>query len=158
MVWKVIVINVRLEEEKGPGLSPESRCHWSGNIRCTSFQGRYVQTGGNTWFWAIKDDKVCFLFIFWPCPVAHGIFSSPARDWTYVPKLGTWSLNHWTARRSQGRHDFWHYLAEVGGKGSIKRRSISIRGSRVKYHPYSCSTAMRHQAGILSSSFVKLRK
>ena len=144
-------------KKRGPGLSPVSRCCWGGKIRRASFPGRYVQTGGNTWFWTRKDDKVfrfCLSFghVTWH---VGSLVPQPETE-PISPALGTWSLNHWTAQEVPRMTRFLTGR-EVGGKGSIKRRSISIRGSRVKYHPYSCSTVMRRQACILSS-FVRLRK
>lgn len=47
---------------------------------------------------------------------------------------------------------------EMGGKGRIKRRNISIRGNRVKYSPYSYFTTMRHQADILAINFWGMEK
>ena len=55
-------------------------------------------------FWLIF---FLFLFLIWLHPVlagALGLFlgacgsSSLTRDWTWVPELGAWSLNHWTTR------------------------------------------------------------
>ena len=38
------------------------------------------------------------LFVFWP----QGMWdpSSPTRDWTCMPCLGKWNLEHWTTRKS----------------------------------------------------------
>ena len=38
-----------------------------------------------------------FIYFFWPCCVACGIFPRPGIE--PVPRaLGVWNLNHWTAR------------------------------------------------------------
>ena len=44
-------------------------------------------------FWNLKT-HLCFALFFWPCCVACGILVLPP----VPPALGTWSLNHWTAR------------------------------------------------------------
>ena len=45
----------------------------------------------------------CFMvcFFFWPQGTRD--FNSPTRDWTCIPCIGRWSLNHWTAREVPGK-------------------------------------------------------
>ena len=64
-----------------------------------------------------KCDAYFSLFKFWgrgPCHIACGI-SSPTRDWSHTPCIGSQSVNHWTTRKvpvkplSQGSLQWEHF-------------------------------------------------
>ena len=60
------------------------------------------------------------LLVFWP----RGFWdlSSPTRDWTGIPCIGRWSLNHWTAREVPA-HCF------LSSQGSVLPKNICMCSS-----------------------------
>ena len=55
--------------------------------------------------------QYCLCFVFWPQDMWD--FSSPTRDWTCIPCIGRWSLNHWSTKEIP-TYFFWIYLFLIG--------------------------------------------
>ena len=67
--------------------------------------------------------------------------SSQARDWTRVPCVARWTLNHWTTRETPDFFFFWLYTSEISSP-SICLFSVSLPLCNCcKFHSKVCVRA-----------------
>ena len=76
-----------------------------------------------------------WLLLSWDLVVPSHVWSSRTRNWTLVPYLGRWILNHWTTREVPrglyhfhcGVFNFQRRSLQVGFGGSRHRQSLECR-------------------------------
>ena len=105
VLWQFLILSLTfmtLTDLRNTGQVP---CEMSRGLNSngTSQTRRIFEPGGIKWlfFFLIYIElatilPLFYVLVFWPWRMWD--LNSPTRDWTHMPCIGGWSLNHWTTR------------------------------------------------------------